>query len=190
MNRKQKLVLLVAVVNLTLILLFPPFDYVSLAQNGVATFGGFRFVFGDHGNLVLNQNFLILEVIVVLINTSIAFLVTRVDSGQPAKIAGNRNQRYLLAGMALNLVVMLLFPPFENSMAITKAVIPTLEGFYFVFGDNSQRQLVAPILYLEITLILVNGGLFWLMLKDRTDRALTSSDLRKLANTVRSVRKP
>ena len=190
MNRIQTLVLVVGMVNLTLLLLFPPYDYVALGHNGVATFGGFRFALGNHSNLILNQNFLILEVIVVLINLSIALLVTRALSGQTAKIAGNRNQLYLLAGISVNLVIMLLFPPFENSMAITKAVIPTLESFFFVFGDNSQRQLVAPILYLEITLILVNGGIFWLMLKGRRDKALTSSELRKLATTVRSVRKP
>ena len=190
MNRKQQLALMIAAINLAIMLLFPPYDYVSVAREGVATFGGFHFVFSAPDNLVLNRNFLTLEVIVVLINVCIALLVSRTLSGQPVAIAGNRNQRWLLAVVAFNLIIMLLFPPFENSMAITKATIPTLEGFFFVFGDNSQRQIVAPILYLEIALIIINGALLWLMLKDRSVKALSAAELREIARTVSPVRKP
>ena len=190
MNRKQRIALLITAINLVVLLLFPPYDYVSVARDGVATFSGFHFVFAVHDNLVLNKNFLTLEVIVVLINACIALLVSRRLSGQPVAIAGNRNQRYLLAAVAFNLIIMLLFPPFENSMAITKAMIPSLEGFFFVFGDNSHRQIVAPILYLEIALIIINGALLWLMLKDRSAKVLSAAELREIASMVRPVRKP
>ena len=190
MNRKQLLAILFAVINLAILLLFPPFDYVALSRDGVATFSGFHFAFGEHENLVLNQNFLTLEIIVVLLNVCVALLVSRTLSGQPVAIGGNRNQRYLLAVLAFNLIIMLLFPPFENSLAISKATIPSLEGFFFVFGDNSHRQIVTPILYLEIALILINGALLWLMLKDRTVKQLTAAELQELARKVSLVRKP
>jgi hypothetical protein len=190
MNRKQTIAILIAAVNLAIVMLFPPYDYVSVARDQVATFAGFHFVFSVGNYLTLNENFLALEVIVVLINACIALLVSRTLSGQSVAIAGNRKQRYLLAVIAFNLVMMLLFPPFENSMAITKATIPTLEGFFFIFGDNSQRQIVTQILYLEIALILVNGALIWLMLKERSTRVLSVDELREIARTVRPVRKP
>ena len=190
MNRKQQLAMLVTVINLAVLLLFPPYDYVALARDGVATFSGFHFYFGANENLQINMNFLNLEIIVVLINASVALLVSRTLSGQSVAIGGNRNQRYLLAAVAFNLIIMLLFPPFENSMAITKATIPSLEGFFFVFGDNSHRQIVTPILYLEIALIMINGALLWLMLKDRTNVAMSAAELQELARKVDLVRKP
>lgn len=190
MNRKQHIAILIALVNLGIVILFPPYDYVSVARDRVATFAGFHFVFFAGDYLVLNKNFLTLEIIVVLINACIALLVSRTLSGQPVAIAGNRKQRYLLAVVAFNLIIMLLFPPFENSMAITNAMIPTLEGFFFIFGDNSQRQIVTQILYLEIALILINGGLIWLMLKERAAKVLSASELREIAKTVLPVRKP
>lgn len=190
MNRKQQLAMLITVINLAVLLLFPPYDYVALARDGVATFSGFHFYFGAHENLLLNKNFLNLEIIVVLINASVALLVSRTLSGQAVAIGGNRNQRYLLAAVSFNLIVMLLFPPFENSMAITKATIPSLEGFFFVFGDNSHRQIVTPILYLEIALIMINGALLWLMLKDRTKVEMSATELQELARKVSLRRKP
>lgn len=190
MNRKQRIAILITLINLTFVMLFPPYDYVPVARNGVTTFAGFHSVFFAGDYLVVNKNFMTLEIIVVLINACIALLVSRTLSGQPVAIAGNRNQRTLLAVVAFNLVIMLLFPPFENSMAITNAMIPTLEGFFFIFGDNSQRQIVTQILYLEIALILINGGLIWLMLKERSTKALSADELREIAKTVLPVRKP
>jgi hypothetical protein len=64
--------------------------------------------------------------------------------------------------------VAVLFPPFENFAAITKAALPTFEGFHFIFGDNPMRQIVTSILYIEVALILVNGALLWLLFRDKT----------------------
>ena len=74
MNRKQQLAMLITVINLAVLLLFPPYDYVALARDGVATFSGFHFVFGEHENLLLNQNFLTLEIIVVLLNACVSLV--------------------------------------------------------------------------------------------------------------------
>ena len=95
-----------------------------------------------------------------------------------------RMQRGVLWLVAVNLVLMLLFPPFENYSAITKAVIPTFEGFYFVFGDNSKRQIITSILYIEVMLLLINGALAWLLFRRRGDEHLTSEQVRTLAKSL------
>ena len=92
--------------------------------------------------------------------------------------------------VAFNLVLMLLFPPFENYAAITKSPLPTFEGFYLVFGDNSQRQIVSTILYIDIALVLVNGALLWLMFRDRGEpEKLPPAQMLALAHGLRTKQK-
>jgi hypothetical protein len=139
---------------------------------------------------VVNANFLALEIIVVLINAGIALLLLRdPPMRKRERPGGNRRQRAVLALVAINLVLVLLFPPFEFFSAISKAALPTFEGFYFLFGDNSQRQLVTPILYIEVALIIINGGLLWLLLKDKTPDEASAEQIRALAQRVRAVQK-
>ena len=119
-----------------------------------------------------------------MINAGIAWMLlgTRAETGKK----GQRYQRGVLWMVAINLTVMLLFPPFQNYSAITKAILPSFEGFYFVFSDNSQRQLVTPILTIEIILLLVNAGLLLLFLKDRGKEKLTPAQIRALAQRLRA----
>lgn len=167
MNRQQIVVLVAAAVNLALLLLFPPFDYVLATRNNVPTFEGFHFYFADHGNSVLNLSFLQLELFVVLINAAIGWLLLR-EGQQPAGGEARKSrywQRVVLFGTAINLVLALLFPPFQNYYAVTSAVLPSFDGFYFLFDDHAKRTLVLPILYIELMFILANGGLLWLVLR-------------------------
>lgn len=184
MNRAQTIALVVALANLALAICFPPYDYLSLARGNVPTFAGFEFAFGQHPNRVLNANFLALEVIVVLINACIAWLLLRTRAVSKKAAGINRYQRGVLWLVGINLLVMLLFPPFENYAAITKATLPTFEGFYFIFGDNSQRQIVTTILYLEVALALINGGLLWLLFKNRGMDDLSPDEIRALAQKM------
>jgi heme/copper-type cytochrome/quinol oxidase subunit 2 len=186
MNKRQTIALAIAVADLVLVLLFPPFDYLSLQHGNVATFDGFYFAFGAHPNRAINSDFLTLEVIVLLINACIAGLLLR-ERPLARKIGGNRYQRGVLWVTAINLIVALLFPPFENYKAISHATVPTFEGFYFVLADNSQRQLVSTILDIEIALMLANGGLLWLLLKDRGREQMTAEQVRKMAQKVRET---
>ena len=182
MNSAQRNALLVAAVNLLLVLLFPPYDYVSMLLGNVPTFDGFYFVFADEPHRVVNSSFFTLEVIVVLTNACIAVLLLRRPQGSaPRRSGGNTRQRAVLGLVALNLILVVLFPPFENFSAITKAALPTFEGFAFVFGDNPMRQIVTSILYIEVALILVNGALLWLLFRDKTDAELSAEHLRDLA---------
>ena len=190
MNNSQRIALIFAVANLALLLIFQPYDYISLQRGGIPTFDGVYFAFGPHQNRVVNANFLALEVIVVLINAGIALLLLRdPPMRKRERPGGNRRQRAVLALVAINLVLVLLFPPFEFFSAISKAALPTFEGFYFLFGDNSQRQLVTPILYIEVALIIINGGLLWLLLKDKTPDEASAEQIRALAQRVRAVQK-
>ncbi len=187
MTRQQRIALGVILINLALVLLFPPYDYISLQRGNIPTFSGFFFAFGVRHSQVLNEPYLTLEIFVVLINAAIAAFLLR---GKPVVSSMGKKLRYqqgVLLVVAFNLVLMLLFPPFENYAAITKAALPTFEGFYFVFGDNSQRQIVTTILYIDIALVLINGALLWLMFRDRGQpEELTPAQMRALAQGLRT----
>lgn len=187
MNRQQWTALAVGVLNLALVGLFPPHDYVSLQRGNVPTFAGFYFVAGSTANLRLNGDFLILEILVVLVNAGIAWLLLRTRPPLPRGRV-TPAQKAVLWLVATNLVAALLFPPFENYFAITKAALPSFDGFYFVFGDNSQRQIVATILYIEVVLILANGGLLWLFFKDKGQERLSAEEIRAMARRLKASR--
>lgn len=189
MNRQLIVALAIAAINLALLLLFPPFDYVSLQRGNVPTFDGFYFFAAAQPNRVVNADFLALEIIVVLINACIAGLLLRTRPPGQRLPGGNRYQRGVLWLVAANLLLVVLFPPFQNYAAITKATLPSFEGFYFLFADNSQRQIVASILYLEVALVLINGGLLWLLLKGQGAVKLSPAEMRALAEQLRNARR-
>lgn len=190
MNSAQRIALLLAVANLALALIFPPYDYISLLLGDVRTFDGFYFAFAAHPNRAVNANFLALELIVILINACIAMLLLRTPPQRQVKRpGGNRRQRAVLTLVAVNLVLVLLFPPFEVVSAITKAALPTFEGFYFVFGNNSMRQLVNPILYIEVALVIINGALLWLLFRDKTEAEASAEQARALAQQIRDAQR-
>jgi len=190
MNNAQRIALVLVVANLALLLIFPPYDYISLQRGNVPTFDGFHFAFGSHQSRTVNANFLALEIIVVLINACIAMLLLRNPPvRQRRSPGGNRQQRAVLALVAINLVLILLFPPFEFFAAISKAALPSFEGFYFLFGDNSQRQMVTTILYIEVALVIINGGLLWLLLRDKGPEQASAEQIRALAQRVSAAQK-
>ena len=184
MNRSQGLALALAALNLALVLLFPPHDYISLQRGNIPTFDGFYWAFTALPNRVINQNFLTLEVIVVAVNAAIAWLLLRGPVFARNRPGMTRLQRGVLWVVAINLIVIVLFPPFENYSAITKAVIPTFEGFYFVFGDNSKRQIITSILYIEVALMLINGALAWLLFRHRGEEELSPEQMQAMARVL------
>jgi hypothetical protein len=184
MNRSQAIALGIAALNLALMLLFPPHDYLSLQRGNIPTFDGFYWAFTALPNRIVNRDFLILEILVVFINAAIAWLLLNGPLPDRARTGMTRLQRGVLWVVAVNLVVILLFPPFENYIAITKAVIPTFEGFYFVFADNSKRQIITSILYIEVVLLLINGALAWLLFRRRGEEHLTPEQVRAMARKL------
>lgn len=187
MNRKQTIALIIAAANIVLILLFPPFDVYSIANSNVPVFAGFDFYFKRSQHRVVNSSVLSLELFVVLVNVSIAWLVGR---AQETPVARRRVslQNATLIVVALNLVVIILFPPFESVYAITKASIPTFEGFYFIFARQPNHVIVTTILYLEVFFVLINGALFWLIFREFKYANLAPADALKIVTEARKHR--
>ncbi len=168
MNRGQRIASIVAAANLLLIVLFPPIDQYSIASAAVPVFAGFHFIFSRPPLGQINPDLLAIEVLVILVNLAIAWLLLR----DPAATAAAKPRRFGLQNAALlftgtNLVLMLLFPPMESVFALTKASIPTFEGFYFIFSLKPAHVIVGTLLYLEIAFILANGALLWLIFRER-----------------------
>ncbi len=87
MNRYQRVAVAIAAVNLLLILLFPPFDYNSIATAFPPAFSGFYFAFNPPVHGQINSTLLMLEVMVVLVNAGPpgASTPTRRPTGSPIK---------------------------------------------------------------------------------------------------------
>lgn len=173
MNRKQKIALWLGMANLAMILLFPPFDSFPATDTRALIFAGFQFLLARDGNEVINGNVLFLEVVVLLVNVGVAWLLLR----DARHMFGTRRrfnyQNAILLVVAANLTVILLFPPFEHVDAITGALLPTFQGFYFIFAAGPMLAIVAPILYLEVAFVLFNGAVLWLLF--RRDKAVELS---------------
>lgn len=172
MNKYQAVTVFVAAINLLLMLLFPPYDYLS-AHNNVPNFDGFLFVFGDHPNRTVNNDFLFIEIFTVLINATIAWLLLR---GRGRLRRRLDRQNLVLLGVALNLLLALLFPPFQDHYVVSTALLPAFDDFYFVFADNSMRVIVAAMLWLEVMFILANGAMLWLLLQRPSPQEWTAAE--------------
>ena len=118
----------------------------------------------------------------VLVNAGIAWLLLR---DKPAAAArrwmGLQNATLIFTGV--NLVLVLLFPPFESVYAITKAMLPTFEGFYFIFSQKPNHVIVTALLYIEVTFILVNGALLWLIFAPKSSEELAAERMRAFVAT-------
>ena len=184
MNRRQAIALAIAAANVVLIMLYPPFDVYSIAKSQVPVFAGFYFYPGRNQYMVVNMSLLLLELFVVMINAGIAWLLLRTG-----KVAVTRRrislQNATLLIVAVNLVVILLFPPFDSVFALTKASIPTFEGFYFIFARQANHVIVTAILYIEVFFVLINGAIFWLIFRDRSTAAPTPEEALKVMLEMR-----
>jgi len=172
MNKFQTVTILVAAINVLLMLLFPPYDYLNAYRN-IPYFDGFLPLFADHPNRVMNRDFLSIEILTVLVNAAIAWFLL----GKRARLRRRLDRRnLLLLGVAANLLLALLFPPFQDHYTASKALLPAFDGFYFVFGDNSQRVVVTTILWLEVIFILLNAAILWPVLCKPGPREMTAAE--------------
>lgn len=198
MNKYQWITVVLAAINLALVALFPPYDYISAARNNVPTFDGFYWLWSEVGNRKVNTNFQQIEYLVILLNAAIAWLLLKTrkeakpDQGAPEG-DGNRKvdwQRVVLIGVGVNLLLVMLFPPMENFYAVTRAALPSFDGFYFIFGDHGPRTIVTQLLYLEVIFVLVNGAILWLLFrKAPAPKEMTSAERMALARELARSRK-
>lgn len=185
MNRNQRLVVAFAAANLVFVLLFPPFDAFTIASAQLPIFAGFELYFARDPYMQVNTGVLLLEVFVVLINAGIALLLLRDGEKETRRPVVNLQNATLIV-VGINLVVALLFPPMESVYAITKAALPTFEGFFFIFARQANHIIVSTILYLEVIFVLVNGALFWLIFRKKQEKALTPEEAYKLMMEMRN----
>jgi hypothetical protein len=162
MNSSQKTVLSVAAAGMLLMLLFPPYDSMSMGR-GAATFDAYYFVFDRQYNKTINSDLLLLQLGWVLLNASLGWLLLKNYSPQSAMMS--RRTAVLVFG-AVNLAVLLLFPPFENYASSARFSGTYFDSFYFLFGDKWHRRIYLPLLYLEVLYVLVNVALLWLLFRE------------------------
>lgn len=187
MNLKQKIALGLGAANLIVIWLFPPFDSFSFTDIKTLIFAGFHYRFSNGVNEVINSDVLFLEIVVLLVNVAVAWLLLRdvKNSIDPRKFFNYQNA--ILLGVAINLTVILLFPPFQFFYALSSALLPSFQGFYFIFMAGPMLTIVTPILYLEVVFVLFNGSALWLLFNRIQERDLSSLEaahlMRKLSDT-------
>ena len=162
MNSAQRTVIILAAINLALMLLFPPHDSLSLWRGGTPSLDGFYFVFDRHYNKQTNGDLLTLQILWLLANTALAWLLLQRPAGERIM---SRRAAVLLVVVA-NLAVVLLFPPFENYASATRMSGIWFDGFYFAFGDKLHRRFYLPLLYIEVLWVLINGAVLWLLLRE------------------------
>ncbi len=180
MNHKQKIALWLGGANLAVLWLFPPFDSFSFTDTKAFIFAGFHFVFARGSNEVINTDVLFLENVVLLVNVAIAWLLLR-DTKHVFGTKRHFNyQNAILLMVAANLTVILLFPPFEYFYAVTSALLPTFQGFYFIFSAVPMFTIVTPILYLEVIFVLFNGAVLWLLFRKEKVMELSPQEAMQL----------
>ena len=164
MNRSQGLLLAVALADVAIMLLFPPYDSLGIWRGGTATFDAFYFVFDRHYNRFVNANLLFIELYWLLANAALGWLLLR-NYREGGGIMSRRSATLWLA--AANLALFFLFPPFENYGSTTRMSGTWFDGFYFVFGDKWQRRFYVPLLYFEVLIVLINSAVLWLLFRDK-----------------------
>lgn len=77
----------------------------------------------------------------------------------------NSPQKTIVIVAAINLALMLLFPP-HDSLSLWRGGAPTLDGFYFLFDRHYNKQTNGDLLTLEILWLFINAAFAWLLLQN------------------------
>ncbi|OGA49474.1 MAG: hypothetical protein A3G25_07260 [Betaproteobacteria bacterium RIFCSPLOWO2_12_FULL_63_13] len=163
MNSLQRTVAIVAVINLALMLLFPPHDSLSLWRGGTPTLDGFYFIFERQYNKQTNGDLLTLEILWLFVNAGLAWLL--LQNHRPGEGVMSARAAAVVF-LVVNLLLVLLFPPFENYATTTRMSGTWFDGFYFAFGDKMHRRFYLPLLYIEVLWVLINGAVMWLLFRE------------------------
>lgn len=188
MNRKQRITLWVGLFNIVFLLLFPPFDSLSVTGANALIFAGFSFVFSHSSQEVINTDVLFLEMVVLLVNVGIAWLLFRDTKSVSGPQRRFNVQNAILIVVAVNLTIILLFPPFENVFEVSRAIIPTFQGFYFIFAADPMHAIIAPVLYEEVVFVLFNGALLWLFFRREKPAELTPKQAMEMMRKISGKR--
>jgi hypothetical protein len=171
MNKHQRLVITVAIIDLIVVLLFPPFVERTLARHALTSFDGFYFLPFEFGHRSIDAALLNLELLWIAINALSAWLLL----GQNFAASQRESlHRFGIGAFAIvNLAIVGLFPPFEQYNSLLRTTAPGFDSFYFIFGDRSARPLFQPLLQLEIFFVLINA-LALVLLFNAVERSATA----------------
>ena len=157
-NRYQRLLLIIAVVDVLVMMLFPPFNDVPLARAALPSFNGFHPLISLWGVKPIATDLLSIQIFFVAANALAAFLCLQGETGRSFNYA---------AGIgwfaAVNVALILLFPPFEPYAGLFRAAGSTFDSFNFILGNRVSRPIFVPLLYLECVFIAVNALTLWLL---------------------------
>lgn len=162
MNKYQRVIVIVAAVNIALMLLFPPFLDNPIRRGVMPNFEGFYPLLTGLGSKAIHKELLTLQIMFVVINALIAWLLL----DRPAARGLLPDVRYTRAiGFFLfgNLLLLFAFPPFETYPSLFKYEPTSFDSFYFVFGDKRHRHFFIPLLYLEVMVVVINSLTLWLL---------------------------
>lgn len=79
----------------------------------------------------------------------------------------NKYQRVVVIAAALNIALMLIFPPFLDN-PLRRGVLPSFEGFYPIFSAHGLKRIHSELLTLQMLFVAINALLAWLLLDRRT----------------------
>lgn len=161
MNKYQRLIVTVAIIDLIVILLFPPFVERTLARNAFPSFDGFYFLLSELGRRPIDNALLSMELLWIAANALSAWLLLGNDGRSERRDSPHAVGIGLFA--FVNIAVICLFPPFEQYNSLLRTTAPGFDSFYFLFGDRSARPLFLPLLQLEIFFVLINALALFLL---------------------------
>src|SRR5260221_1753844 len=138
-----------------LILFAPPFNSQSLFRAGPASFDAFYPAFDAPVGAELKSGLLYLEFFWVVVNAVLEWALMQGVPQQP-HTPRVRWQNVLQWLVIANLLVILLFPPFETQPD------RAFEGFRFALGGSVQRGIFLPFLFLELFLLALDAAALWL----------------------------
>ena len=76
----------------------------------------------------------------------------------------NKYQRIVVIVAAVNIALMLFFPPFLDN-PIRRGVMPSFEGFYPLVSAFDGKRIHNELLTLQIMFVVINGLIAWLLLR-------------------------
>ena len=161
MNKFQMTVLIAALANLALLLFFPPFDSQPLGRMGSGSFESFYPTFNAPPNVRINTGLLYLELFALLVNGVLVWLLLQDTREEPYR-PRMRWQSVLQWLVVADLLLILLFPPFETQALAARIGDRTFDGFKFALSGNVQTGIFLPLLFLELLLLALNATVLWL----------------------------
>jgi hypothetical protein len=190
MNRFQSAIVLVAVANVLLMLLFPPFLNNPLSLHAAKGFDGFYFFFSAAPGKSIHPELLTMEIFFVVANTLAAWLALSLENPRRKKTLTEADIAVgILAFAVVDFAIVGLFPPFEAYQSLVRAPPVGFDGFHFIFGDKMRRPIFAPMFYLECFLLAADLLTAWLALSG-VSRRLSAGDreLLEIAHQLSSER--